>query len=108
MIKRIVLALLIVFFLGFISLGEPYTATAYSLRGRTASGMKVARGIVAADKRLHPLGSKIRINAGTYSGTYIVADTGSKIRGQRIDIWVSSSAEAKRFGRRKVYVEKVN
>src|ERR1041385_3545932 len=29
-------------------LGETYTATAYSLRGRTASGKPVARGVIAA------------------------------------------------------------
>src|SRR5205807_9640325 len=32
-------------------LGETYTATAYSLRGRTASGKPVARGVIAADPR---------------------------------------------------------
>lgn len=83
-----------------------FTATAYCLKGRTASGSGVRRGIVAADPRVLPLGTRINIEAGSYSGSYIVADTGGGIRGRRLDIWVSSCSEAKRFGRRKVSVSK--
>ena len=80
----------------------PYVATAYSLRGRTASGQMVAKGIIAADPRFLPLGSRVRLQAGTYSGEYVVADTGSMVRGRRIDIWTPNSREAMRFGRRLV------
>ena len=80
----------------------PYVATAYSLRGRTASGRPVAKGLIAADPRHLPLGSRVRIEAGTYSGEYLVADTGSLVRGRRIDIWTPTSREAMRFGRRVV------
>lgn len=79
-----------------------YVATAYSLRGRTASGQMVAKGLIAADPRHLPLGSRVRIEAGAYSGEYLVADTGSMVRGRRIDIWTPSSREAMRFGRRTV------
>ena len=79
-----------------------YVATAYSLRGRTASGRPVAKGLIAADPRHLPLGSRVRLEAGTYSGEYLVADTGSLVRGKRIDIWTPSSREAMRFGRRTV------
>ena len=79
-----------------------YVATAYSLRGRTASGRPVAKGLIAADPRHLPLGSRVRLDAGTYSGEYLVADTGSLVRGKRIDIWTPSSREAMRFGRRTV------
>ena len=80
----------------------PYVATAYSLRGRTASGQMVAKGLIAADPRHLPLGSRVRIEAGAYSGEYVVADTGGLVRGRRIDIWTPSSREAMRFGRRTV------
>ena len=80
----------------------PYVATAYSLRGRTASGAPVSKGIIAADPRVLPLGSRVRLDAGTYSGEYVVADTGGMVRGKRIDIWTPSSREAMRFGRRTV------
>jgi 3D (Asp-Asp-Asp) domain-containing protein len=79
-----------------------YVATAYSLRGRTASGRMVSKGLIAADPRLLPLGSRVRLEAGGYSGEYLVADTGGAIRGRRIDIWTPSSSEAMRFGRRAV------
>jgi 3D (Asp-Asp-Asp) domain-containing protein len=81
---------------------ETYTATAYSLRGRTASGMPVTQGIIAADPRVLPLGSRVRIDAGSYSGEYLVADTGGAVRGKRIDIWTPSTRDAMRFGRRAV------
>ena len=79
-----------------------YVATAYSLRGRTASGRYVAKGLIAADPRHLPLGSRVRLKAGAYSGEYLVADTGSLVRGRRIDIWTPSTREAMRFGRRTV------
>jgi 3D (Asp-Asp-Asp) domain-containing protein len=79
-----------------------YVATAYSLRGRTASGLPVAKGIIAADPRLLPLGSRVKIEAGAWSGEYLVADTGGLVRGKRIDIWTPSTRDAMRFGRRTV------
>ena len=82
--------------------GTHYVATAYSLRGRTASGRSVSQGIIAADPRLLPLGSRVRLEAGPWSGDYLVADTGGRIRGRKIDIWTPTSREAMRFGRRKV------
>lgn len=81
---------------------QTFTATAYSLRGRTASGRMVARGLIAADPRVLPLGTCVRLQAGAHTGEYTVADTGGAIRGRRIDIWMPSSNEAMRFGRRNV------
>jgi 3D (Asp-Asp-Asp) domain-containing protein len=79
-----------------------YVATAYSLRGKTASGRMVSKGIIAADPRILPLGSRVRLEVPGYHGEYLVADTGGMIRGRRIDIWIPSSKEAMRFGRRTV------
>lgn len=80
---------------------QGFTATAYALPGRTASGQTVRRGLIAADKSL-PLGTRVRLEAGNYSGEYLVADRGSRVRGRVIDIWVPSNGEAIRFGRRPV------
>jgi 3D (Asp-Asp-Asp) domain-containing protein len=80
----------------------PYVATAYSLRGRTASGRMVSKGLIAADPRHLPLGTRVRLDAGPWSGEYLVADTGALVRGKRIDIWTPTSREAMRFGRRTV------
>jgi 3D (Asp-Asp-Asp) domain-containing protein len=81
-----------------------FKATAYCLRGKTASGRMVRRGIVAADPRVLPLGTRIRLSGGKYSGNYVVADTGGRIKGRILDIWVPSCAEARRWGRRTVKV----
>lgn len=81
-----------------------FTATAYCLRGKTAMGHGVRRGLIAADPRVLRLGSRINLGAGAYSGQYLVSDTGGKIKGRRIDIWMSSCSEARRFGRRTVTV----
>jgi 3D (Asp-Asp-Asp) domain-containing protein len=89
---------------GSMSMLGAFRATAYCLKGRTATGGGVRRGIVAADPRVLPLGSRIELNAGAYSGSYTVADTGGAIRGRILDIWVPSCAEASRFGRRTVTV----
>lgn len=84
-----------------------FRATAYCLKGRTATGGAVRRGIVAADPRVLPLGSRIQIDAGSYSGTYTVADTGGAVKGRILDIWVSSCSEAIRFGRKSITVSKL-
>jgi 3D (Asp-Asp-Asp) domain-containing protein len=81
-----------------------FVATAYCLKGRTAMGHGVRRGIIAADPRVLRLGSKVNLNAGPYSGQYLVSDTGGRIKGKKIDIWVASCSEARRFGRRTVSV----
>jgi len=83
-----------------------FEATAYSLEGRTAAGTRARRGIVAADPAVLPLGSRIRVlDAGRYSGEYLVEDTGRAIDGHEIDIYLANDREAKRFGRRRVRVE---
>jgi 3D (Asp-Asp-Asp) domain-containing protein len=79
-----------------------YMATAYCLKGRTASGKRVTKGLIAADPSVLPLGTRVRLEAGTYSGEYLVADTGGAVRGKRIDIWTPTGHEAMRFGRRTV------
>lgn len=80
------------------------TATAYCGHGKTAAGVRTSRGMVAADPRLLPVGSVIRLQmpARQYNGTYIVADTGSAVKGHRVDIFTPSCTGAKRFGRRPV------
>ena len=86
----------------FVVAPRAFTATAYSLRGRTASGRAVSRGLIAADPSILPLGSRVRLEAGSWSGEYLVADTGGAVRGHRIDIWTPTAREAMQFGRRMV------
>lgn len=86
---------------GAFELTQRFMATAYALPGLTASGHAVRRGLIAADNYL-PLGTRVRLDAGHYSGEYVVADRGGRVRGRTIDIWVPSNGEALRFGRRPV------
>ncbi len=81
-----------------------FSATAYCFTGRTAMGHPVRRGLIAADPRVLKLGSRVVVNAGAWSGTYLVSDTGGGIKGNRIDIWVPGCAEARKFGRRTVQI----
>ena len=51
------------------------------------------------------MGSRVRITgAGEYSGIYTVSDKGGRIKGQKVDVFVGSHAEARQFGRKQVYV----
>lgn len=83
-----------------------FSATAYSTEGQTASGHQTREGrTVAADPAVLPMGTKIQVRgAGPYSGTYLVQDTGRKIDGREIDIFIDSLAEAKKFGKKSVRV----
>jgi 3D (Asp-Asp-Asp) domain-containing protein len=82
-----------------------FIATAYSVEGTGASGKWSHPGTVAADRDILPLNSRIRIfGAGRYSGDYTVEDTGGKVDGHHIDVYMPSRAEAKKFGRQRVKV----
>ena len=83
-----------------------YRATAYAQSGVTASGELTHRHVVAADPDILPLGSRIKIRrAGKYSGEYVVADTGAKIQGRRLDIYMPSETACKKFGTKLVRVK---
>jgi 3D (Asp-Asp-Asp) domain-containing protein len=82
-----------------------FIATAYSAEGTGASGKWSHPGTVAADRRVLPLNSRIRVyGAGRYSGDYTVEDTGAKVDGHHIDVYMPSHGEAKKFGRQRVKV----
>jgi 3D (Asp-Asp-Asp) domain-containing protein len=81
-----------------------FSASAYCFSGKTAMGHPVRRGLIAADPRVLKLGSRVYVEAGPWSGTYLVSDTGGAIKGKKIDIWVPNCSEARRFGRRSVNV----
>jgi 3D (Asp-Asp-Asp) domain-containing protein len=82
-----------------------FVATAYCVKGQTASGLRVRSGIIAADPRVLPIGSIVRVVSGEHSGIYSVLDTGPLVTGRRIDIFMSEYGDAKKFGRRKVQIQ---
>ena len=68
--------------------------------------MKVRSGIAAADPVLLPVGSVLNVAAGDsrYNGVYTVMDTGPKVQGRLLDLYMWSCHEALRFGRKEVEV----
>lgn len=79
-----------------------FEATAYALRGKMANGQTVHSGAIAADPRILPIGTVVQIDG---MGTFTVKDTGGAIKGNRIDIWMPSNAQAMKFGRRHVLLK---
>jgi 3D (Asp-Asp-Asp) domain-containing protein len=84
----------------------PFDATAYCKGTTTASGVGVRTGIAAADPKLLPVGSVLNIATGEprYNGVYTVMDTGPKVQGRILDLYMWSCHEALRFGRRHIDV----
>ncbi len=81
-----------------------FTATAYCKGVTTASGVGVRSGIAAADPALLPVGSVIQVESlpDKYNGVYTILDTGRKVQGRAIDLYMWSCHEALAFGRRPV------
>ncbi len=78
-----------------------FSATAYCKGTTTASGVNVRSGIAAADPDLLPVGSVVQVDApgARYDGVYTVMDTGPKVQGRHVDLYMWSCHEALRFGR---------
>lgn len=69
--------------------------------GITASGRRVEHGIVAVDRNVIPLGTRLYVENHGFS---IAADVGGAIRGYKIDLYMTCIEDALRFGRRFIYV----
>ncbi len=76
-------------------------AVAYHLPGRTASGLPVGVGVIAVDPTVIPLGTRVFIPG---YGPAVAADVGSAVRGNIIDLWMPSTAQALAWGRRTVTI----
>jgi 3D (Asp-Asp-Asp) domain-containing protein len=76
-------------------------ATAYSLPGTTATGLRVGWGVVAVDPALIPLGTRMTVPG---YGEGVAADIGHAVRGATIDLWFPTRAQALAWGRRVVTI----
>ena len=83
-----------------------FTATAYCKGTTTASGATVRTGIAASDPGILPVGSVVNITTDTtkYNGVYTIMDTGPKVQGRILDLYMWSCHEALAFGRRAVQI----
>lgn len=109
------------------TLEKSFVATAYDLSyeccgkypshpeyGITKIGVKAVRGkTVAVDPTVIPLGSQIYIEFPKeylhFNGWYSADDTGSRVKGNIIDVFLGESAydEALKFGRRRVIIKHI-
>ena len=67
----------------------------------TASGREVEHGIVAVDRNVIPLGTRLFVEG---YGFALAADVGGAIRGYKIDLFMEELQDALNFGRRHIYV----
>jgi 3D (Asp-Asp-Asp) domain-containing protein len=83
-----------------------FTATGYCRGTTTASGVNVRSGIAAADPDLLPVGSVVQIDKlpDRYNGIYTVMDTGPKVHGRHLDLYIWNCDEALELGRRSMVI----
>ncbi|MFI5177264.1 MAG: 3D domain-containing protein [Vicinamibacterales bacterium] len=81
-----------------------FIATAYCRGQTTASGVDVQAGIAAADEVMLPEGSVVAVDGvpEQYRGIYTVMDTGPKVLGRHVDLYMWNCDEAVEFGRRDI------
>ncbi len=78
------------------------SATAYTHTGnKTYTGIWPSVGIVAVDPKVIPLGTRLYIDGYGYA---TAMDTGGAIKGNKIDLFFETRAEALKWGRRNVQV----
>ena len=77
-----------------------FVATAYCKGQTTKSGVQVRAGIAAADPDLLPQGSVVQLEGlpEGYQGIYTVLDTGPKVQGRHVDLYMWSCHDALKFG----------
>lgn len=80
-------------------------ATAYVGGGRTATGWRAQPGVVAVDPSVIPLGTKLYIPG---MGVVRAEDTGGAIQGNRIDICMSTTAQANAWGVRTITLYEIS
>jgi len=83
-----------------------FSATAYCKGKTTASGLEVRTGIAAADDSILPVGSVVNVATDNprYNGVYTIMDTGPRVQGRLLDLYMWSCHEALAFGRKPIQV----
>ena len=78
-------------------------ATAYCGDGITSLGLKpTPYRTLAVDPKVIPYGSIVYIPE--YKALFRAEDTGSAIKGKRVDLFLSNEAECKEFGRKNITI----
>ncbi len=86
-----------------------YTASCNGCSGITSTGLNLNTNpnlkVIAVDPKVIPLGSKVWVEGYGYA---VAGDTGSAIKGNRIDLHMPTQSAAVSFGRRQVKVKIIN
>ncbi len=77
------------------------SVSAYSISGKTASGVQTMPGICACGPS-YPFGTRFEIPK---LGVFVCRDRGSEIDDDRLDIWMPSESLARKFGRKTLKVK---
>lgn len=78
-------------------LATAYNGAEFGSNGIMRNGNYVHWGAVAVDPNVIPLGTRMYIS-GYGNQVFVAEDTGSAIKGYRIDIWMPSLQQAREFG----------
>lgn len=83
-----------------------YTASCNGCSGKTAIGIDLHANpgakIIAVDPSVIPLGTKVYVEGYGYA---VAADTGTRIKGNKIDVFFASQSDAYRWGQRTVKIK---
>jgi uncharacterized protein YabE (DUF348 family) len=83
-----------------------YTANCNGCSGFTATGINLHQNpnikVIAVDPRVIPLGTKVYVEGYGYA---VAADTGSAVKGYKIDVFFPTKSEAYRWGRRTIKIK---
>jgi uncharacterized protein YabE (DUF348 family) len=83
-----------------------YTASCSGCSGTTATGVNLRANpnakVIAVDPNVIPLGTKVYVEGYGYA---VAADTGSAIKGNKIDVFIPSKSAAYRWGSKKVKIK---
>jgi uncharacterized protein YabE (DUF348 family) len=86
-----------------------YTGSCNGCSGLTSTGINLHANpnvkVIAVDPSIIPLGTKVHVEGYGYA---VAADTGSAIKGNKIDVFFSSKSDAYRWGRKQVKVKILN
>lgn len=90
----------------FIVSASAFTANCNGCSGITSTGVNLKRNpdvkVIAVDPKVIPLGTKVYVEGYGYA---VAGDTGSAIKGNKIDVFFSSKSEAYKWGRKSVKIK---
>ncbi|SDK64749.1 Uncharacterized conserved protein YabE, contains G5 and tandem DUF348 domains [Bacillus velezensis] len=86
-----------------------YTASCSGCSGHTATGVNLTSNpnakVIAVDPSVIPLGTRVHVDG---YGEAVAADTGSAIKGRRIDVFFPEKSSAYRWGKKQVKIKILN